>query len=107
MLLTLQERFVLLPLLPKEGSFVTLKLIRELQAALAPSEKEIKEFAIDQTPTQVKWDPGLAKDKEVEIGETMAGLIRDTLVKLDEAKSLKLEHMGFYEKFVNLGDAEK
>ncbi|MEE9597973.1 MAG: hypothetical protein V3V96_14465 [Acidiferrobacterales bacterium] len=99
MLLTLQERFVLLPLLPKEGSFVTLKLIRELQGALAPSEEEIKAFAIVQTDAQVRWDPSLVKDKEVEIGETMTGLMRDTLVRLDEAKSLRLEHMSLYEKF--------
>ena len=55
MKLTVLERFTGLQILPQEGDFVTLKIMRKLKEALAMSEKELVEFEIKQEGNQVLW----------------------------------------------------
>ena len=42
--LNIAERFMLLQILPQEGDFTTLKIIRKLRETLAPDEKESEEY---------------------------------------------------------------
>ena len=88
-------------LLPKEGNFLTLKVVNELVSSLGFSEKELKEYELVQVGDQVKWKPSATfKEKEIAIGERATDIIIEQLKKLDEDKKLKPEHMRLYEKFI-------
>jgi len=125
------ERLVLQSILPKEGDYVSLKLVRKLREALAFNEKEIAEIdfknhwrcpkcqkvalsaeaikcqdcGIYMIPAgQVTWDEEKAKAvvKEVHMGDKMRGLCESTLKKLSDEQRLTEQHMSLYEKFVQV-----
>jgi len=134
--LTVFERLKLQNLLPAEGSFVTLKLIRKLREALSFSEKEIADIefknhwkcaACDtteisaQTPKcsscgnymqpagMVNWDEAKAIKviKDVHFGEAMFALIQSTLKKLSDENKLTEQIISLYEKFVETEDEDE
>jgi len=101
MKLDIRERLVVSGLLPPEGNFITLKIIQKLREALAPTEKETKDWEIQVDVNQYKWDG--TKDTTVDIAISEAGreMIVDALKKLDDSKTLTGTHFSVYEKFVN------
>lgn len=102
--LNLFERLVCMALLPTEGSFATLKIVRELQMELAPSEEEYKAAGLkDDLLTgginaELGWDK--VEDKEIIFGDIAKAIIVSALKKLDEAEKLTQQHFSLYEKFV-------
>jgi len=96
------ERLVLLNILPKEGNFVTLKIVRKLQGDLSFNEKEIKELKITIDPEKgnATWDASKDKEKDVEIGRETKKIITEALEELDKDKKLTQEHFTLFEKFV-------
>lgn len=103
MKLTVAHRFVALGLLPTEGSFVTLRTVRDAQAVLAPSADEVETFQITQDGEQVRW----VGDTLVDVPLTDAGakLILAKLKSLDESNALKMEHLSLYDMLTNTSDA--
>ena len=97
--LDVRERLILISVIPQEGNFVTLKVIRGLQGALSFSEAEHKLYNFVESDGTVTWDDKTEQVKEVEIGEKATDIIVEALKKLDESKQLKLEHYSLYEKF--------
>lgn len=133
MKLTVYERLSLQSILPQEGDFITLKLVRKLREALAFSEKEIAEInfrnhwhcpscnetilsakmpkcgkcSVYMIPGgKVSWDEDKAKSvvKDVFMGNKMQALCEETLKKLSEAKKLTEDTMSLYAKFVEGAD---
>ena len=108
--LGLFDRLVCLALLPAEGSYATLKIVRELQMELAPDEEESKAAGvIDDLLTggvqaTLGWDK--VKDKEIVFGDIAKGMIVAALIKLDKEEKLTQQHVSLYEKFV-LGKKEE
>jgi len=100
MKLNVSERLTLLQVLPQEGNFLTLKIIRDLTSILAMDDEEFKEFEIKQNENQVTWNQKGLEEREIEIGEKATDIIVDALKKLDEAKKLKQRYLSLYEKFV-------
>ena len=98
--LIVADRLVLLSVLPEQGDFTTLKVIRTLREALSFSEEEHKEYQFVQEGMQVRWNDKAEQSKEVEIGEKANGIIVDILKKLNEEKKLKMQHFALYEKFI-------
>ena len=127
--LNVLERLTLLEVLPREGDFVTLKLVRKLREALSFNEKEIavidfknhwrcpkcnkvelsaqiikcQECGIQMKPAgQVTWDEKKAVKvvKDVHMGDTMLALCASTLKKLSDEQKLTDQHFSLYEKFV-------
>lgn len=100
--LTLFERFVVMTLLPPEGSYRTLKIIRELQAELATTEEEDKLAGLHDLPgggtDADNWDA--VEPKEIVFGDVAKALVVDALKKLDEEEKLRQQHFTLYEKFV-------
>lgn len=100
--LTLFERFVVLTLLPPEGSYRTLKIVRELQMELATSEEEDKLAGLHDLPgggtDAENWDA--VPPKEIIFGDVAKALVVDALKKLDEEEKLTHQHFTLYEKFV-------
>ena len=101
MKLTVFERLMLLNILPKEGNFVTLKIVRELREGLSFNEKEIKELDLKiDDKGNATWNPAKDKNKDVEIGGQANKIIVETLEKLDKDKKLTESHLSVYEKFI-------
>ncbi len=123
------ERIVLQETLPKEGDFVTLKLVRKLREALSFSEAEITQIELQYcwkcpkcnkteltfkapqcsdcniymvNTNQVTWDDVKAGDviKDVHMGDSMVALCTTELKRLDNEKKLTQRHFSLYEKFI-------
>ena len=101
MKLNLSERFEALQLLPPQGNFATLKIINDLRSNLAPSEDETKKFCIQQQGDQILWDSAKGLEEvEIPIGEKATDIIVDALKELDKSKTMGVQHISLYEKFV-------
>ena len=100
--LSVHERLVLLNILPPEGNFITLKIVRQLRESLSFNEKEVKEvkLSIDPEKGNATWDASKDPNKEVEIGREANKVIIEALEKLDKDAKLTQEHFSLYEKFV-------
>lgn len=100
--LTVLERLVLLNVLPKEGNFTTIKLLRKLRENLSFDEAENKALNFVQDGDQVTWDVDEAAKitRHIQIGEKMTDLIHDALKKLNDEKKLTDQHLSLYERFV-------
>jgi len=134
--LTIIERLSLLDLLPKEGSFVTLKLVRKLRETLSFTEKEIDiisfmngwqcpkckntkfsstkplcdDCKIGMLPIgQVTWDESKEATilKDIHIGKSMRELCVFALKDLSEQGKLKENHMSLYIKFVKTEEKDE
>lgn len=116
MKLTIAERLKLGQVLPKEGDFTTLKILRELRESLSFTEDELKQFKFEQEEievdgkkmTQTTWDTEEAK-KEVEItmGDKALEIVRETMSGLDKAKKLDEGLFTCYEKFCQEKEEKK
>jgi hypothetical protein len=98
--LNLKERIVLLNVLPRQGDMATVRIVRDLQNSLAPSEDEFKEFEIKQEGTQYSWNEKGMAPKEIKIGARARQIVVDALTTMDKAKQLTADHLSVYEKFV-------
>lgn len=98
MKLTVSDRLILLFIIPQQGDFTTLKIIRNMRDDLSFSEEDHEKlkFRIDEG---IHWEEGL-EDKEINFGEKATDIIVDAFKKLDSQKNLRIEHMELYEKFV-------
>jgi hypothetical protein len=110
-LLTVYERITLLNILPKEGDFTTLKIVRQLRESLSFSEKEHKELSFKGSGDKlddgsvvpqgrIMWNVNADKPKEILLGEKAKDIIADRLKELDKQKKLTEAHFSLYEKFI-------
>jgi len=98
--LKVYERLILLNILPKEGDFTTLKIVRKLREDLSFSEDEHKVLQFEQSEGTVKWKSEGDIPKDIPIGEKATDVIADVLKKLSKDKKLNDSHFDLYEKFV-------
>ena len=84
--LNVGERFVVSTLIPKEGNFLTLKMIRELKRKVGFSADDLKKFEIepDKEGNRMNWNtkgnkPVVFefKDKEIELLVELEAQLRD------------------------------
>lgn len=110
--LGLFDRLVAMSLLPPEGSYATLKIVRELQMELSPTEEESKAAGIvDNLLTGgVTVDPDKGWDKvepkEIVFGDIAKGIIVSALEKLNTEEKLTQQHLSLYSWFV-LGEKQE
>ena len=111
MLLNLTERFMLLEILPAQGDFATLKIVRKLREALSLTEEEFVEYGVrtagqtldDGTVIpegRIVWNITGNEPKEILIGEKATDTICEALKRLDREKKLTEQHLDMYEKFI-------
>ncbi len=101
MRLNVNERLALLGLLPKEGDFLTLKVIRDLQEALSFSEEEHTALQFKELDNnQVVWLKAADPNKEFDFEPKATQIIVSSLEKANTQKKLTIEHMSIYEKFI-------
>jgi len=134
MKLTVMERLILMAILPGQGDYTTLKLVRKLRESLSFSESEHKELdfqtqqkcpkcensVFSEVPVQcegcgipmqstsfMKWNPKANLVKDVHMGDKTKEIITSTLKRLDEQKQLTQQTASIYERFIPDGDDEE
>jgi len=108
--LTVKQRINLQSILPQQGDFLTVKMIRVLREELSFSQKEHELLKlVSLKDGSVSWDGKAAEGctKEVEIPETVVSIIKETLEKLNAQKKITEAHLDFYEMFMDLGNSDK
>jgi hypothetical protein len=101
MILTTLERLLLLNILPKEGDFTTLKIVRKLREALSWTEAEYAERKFTtKEDGSTTWTLGNPDAVEIPIGEKATDIIVEVLKKLNSEKKLNEQQFSLYEKFV-------
>lgn len=99
--MNIQERLLVLNLLPKEGSILTLRVIKDIIKTVGLSDKEIQEWEVKQTETgSVTWNQNKVKLKKIVLGDTAASIITDALKKQNKEEKLAMEYVDIYDKFV-------
>jgi hypothetical protein len=98
--LSVLERIVLSQILPTEGSFKNLKLIRVMREDLSFNEEENALLEFQETDGRLTWKEGVVGNKDVSFGGVIRALIVDALLDLDKKEELKTEHLTLYEKFI-------
>ncbi len=109
MKLSMQNRFVLLNILPPEGDISTIKIVHRLRQDLAPTEKEHKDYKVIQKEQQVVWDDAMEKKRgpqEKKIGPKAYIMIEDAFKKLSDEKKLTEGHLATYLLFCNEKEEE-
>ena len=94
------DRLILLNILPKEGDFTTLKIVRKLREDLSFSEEEHKALQFVQEEANVQWKREADIPKPIAIGEKAKDVIVGVLKELDKDKKLTEQHYALYEKFI-------
>ena len=101
--LGVQDRLILLNVLPKEGDFTTLKILRDLQSNLSFTEEELKVLNFENSEQGTRWSTEGAKlleNVDISIGNKANAMIVDALQKLSADKKLTIAHLQTFEKFV-------
>jgi len=94
------DRLILLNILPREGDFTTLKIVRTMREDLSFTEDEHKVLEFKQDEGNIQWKQGADKPKNINFGEKATDLIVATLKKLNADKKLTDQHFNLYDKFV-------
>jgi len=105
MKLSVIERLMALGVLPKEGDYTTLTVIRKAQEMLSFTEDEVAKYKFKNVPSgdggqQTQWDSNVEQVTDLRLGNKAVSLIAEELEKLDKDKKLTPQHVSIYEKFV-------
>jgi hypothetical protein len=97
--LNVGERMIILSVLPKEGSIITIKLIRDLISRLGLSAEEFVEFGIKQDGSSLKFNEKGQKRLDFELHDAEIELIRKSLKELDSKGKLIAEMIPIWDMF--------
>lgn len=99
MILSVEERLILLSLLPVQGSYSTLQILTNLRMSLSFTEKEVKDWEISEVPgIGTRWEKN--GENEIPIGEKATDIVEAALKKHDKEETLPIQAAGLYEKFI-------
>jgi len=101
--LNVMERIILSRFLPKEGNFLTLRLIREAENQLSFTQKELTDLQIKIENGNYTWSQeGNQKvgEKQIDLGDTLVETIVEKFLDLDKEKKLTRDLESLYVKFV-------
>ena len=106
--LNMLERIVVLSLFPEKGSWLTLKIVREMQMELAASEEEAKLGGMkDLDDGGVKAENWFViPEKEIVFGDIALKIVTDELKRLNEEEDLTQNYFSVYEKFIIIPNKE-
>jgi hypothetical protein len=100
--LSVLERLILMRVLQskQQGSFTTLRIVRDLENELSFSESEHAALQFREEGSAIRWNPEAAQAvKAVEIGDKAAELIRSGFEELDKQQALRVEFLPLCEMF--------
>lgn len=102
------ERILLLSVLPREGNFQTLKILRELRENLSFSETENaalqfrEQKSDDGRLSSIVWNEpqAAALVKGIDVGPMACAAIKQAVLELDGKNKLTEQWFSLYERFV-------
>ena len=101
--LNLFERLVVMGLLPQTGNFATLKIVTEANLMLGATDEESVLAGLEPTPeggVTAEYGWLAVPEKEFTFKETLLGLIKGALQKLEDEEKLTMEYYMIYQKFM-------
>ena len=97
--LSINERLLILSILPKEGNILTLRIVRDLAREVGFSEEELKDWEIKQEGNNVSWNSQKVVSKDIKIGDAAKKVISDEMKKLEKENKLQITYLDLFEKF--------
>jgi hypothetical protein len=94
------ERMVVISILPKEGNFLTLRVLRTLVSRIGLTAEEIKEFEVVQEGDRIVWNQKGYELLEFDLADVELDIIKQELKKLDSENKLTQDMFSIYEKFI-------
>jgi len=94
------DRLILLNILPREGDFTALKIVRTMREDLSFTEEEHKVLQFEQEEMNIKWNKEGEVERDINFGEKATDIVVGVLKKLNSDKKLTEQHMNLYEKFI-------
>ena len=94
------ERMVVISILPKEGNFLTLRVLRTLVSRIGLTAEEIKEFEVVQEGDRIVWNQKGYELLEFDLADVELDMIKQELKKLDSENKLTQDMFSIYEKFI-------
>jgi hypothetical protein len=98
--LDVKQRLMLLQVVPVDGVRMTdLRIARELQLKLSFTEEEQQRYGFAQQGDRMEWDTEADVPVDIKIGPRGHVLIQDALKKMDEEKTLTVDHVDLWDLF--------
>ena len=99
--LTIAERVMLGTMLaPIAADVVMLRIVRSLQEELSFSDEENEALEFENVEGRLTWNLAVPQTKEFEFKPAALRIIVEQLKKASASKSLTLQQLGLYEKFI-------
>ena len=99
MKLNILQRILIFSILPKEGTLLTMKILKDLKDKIVFSEEEIKESELRIEDNQYFWNPTKIVDIEFDITEGESKLVVDGLKELDRQGKITEQYLKLCELF--------
>lgn len=93
------ERVMITQIVPKEGNFITLRLVNDLVSKIGLSAQDFEDYGIVQEEGKTRWNEKGIIPKEFELADAESELIRKQLKKMDDENKLSMQMFTLYEKF--------
>jgi len=101
MKLGILDRIALLSVLPTEGNFVTMAIVKDLHEKVMIHKKEREAIGFTLTESgRGHWNTEKAKEVEYEFDEAEHEVVRKALEKMDQREQLGQDHLGIYKLFM-------
>ncbi len=92
MKLNVNERLVIVGVIPEKGNFKTMTTVEKLRKVLHLSEEEVKEYELKQVGETLAWNEKGIERKEIEISELGMEIVIEAFEKLDKKEELTYVH---------------
>lgn len=105
MKLKIDDRLVIVNILPKEGDITKVRAVKELIGKVGLTAKELKNWKVIAKPGgQIEWDATKAKEVDIPISEYDKKLIADTFKEVSKNNKLTVGQIKLYDAFCKGGD---
>ena len=102
--LNILERVVIMNILPRTGSFVNVRAVKNTTKILTITKEEEKEIELARNGATTTWNDEGTKPKEFDLPASSVKVIRDALKDLDAKGTLPVDAVTTYEKFLSPTD---
>ena len=100
MKLGIEDRLVIVSILPKEGDITKVRAVKELIDKVGLAAKELKDWkVVVKAGGQIEWDATKAKVIDILISEAEKKLIADTFKEVSKNNKLTIGQIKLYDAF--------
>lgn len=99
--LNVPERVSLLKILPREGNYLTMKMVKNITGKVILSEEEAEKYEFRQEGSQILWnDLGKTERKEINLDENEISVIKQAVIKLENEQKITMDLVCLHERFI-------